>query len=63
MERQRYMLDLVLGICEKDYDFDDFENCRVFFKDLINVLKQMNYSEFQSEAFLGYQDTVNQMIA
>jgi V/A-type H+-transporting ATPase subunit A len=63
MERQRYMLDLVLGICERDYDFEDFEKCRVFFKDLINVLKQMNYSEFQSEAFQGYQDTVNQMIA
>ena len=63
MERQRFMLDLVLGICEKEYDFDDFENCRVFFKDLINVLKQMNYSEFQSEAFQGYLDTVNQMTA
>ena len=63
MERQRFMLDLVLGICDKEYDFDDFENCRVFFKDLINVLKQMNYSEFQSEAFQGYLDTVNQMTA
>ena len=63
MERQRFMLDLVLGICEKEYDFDDFENCRVFFKDLINVLKQMNYSEFQSEAFQGYLDSVNQMTA
>ena len=63
MDRQRYMLDLVLDICDKDYDFEDFEKCRVWFKDLINVLKQMNYSEFQSEAFQGYQDTVNQMIA
>ena len=63
MERQRFMLDLVLGICDKEYDFDDFENCRVFFKDLINVLKQMNYSEFQGEAFQGYLDTVNQMTA
>ena len=63
IERQRYMLDLVLGICDKDYDFEDFEKCRAFFKDLINVLRQMNYSEFQGEAFRGYQDTVNQMIA
>ena len=63
IERQRYMLDLVLGICDKDYDFEDFEKCRSFFKDLINVLRQMNYSEFQGEAFQGYQDTVNQMIA
>jgi V/A-type H+-transporting ATPase subunit A len=63
IERQRYMLDLVLGICAKEYDFEDFEKCRNFFKDLINVLRQMNYSEFQGEAFQGYQDTVNQMIA
>ena len=63
IERQRYMLDLVLGICSKDYEFEDFEKCRAFFKDLINVLRQMNYSEFQGEAFQGYQDTVNQMIA
>ena len=63
IERQRYMLDLVLGICDKEYDFEDFEKCRNFFKDLINVLRQMNYSEFQGEAFQGYQDTVNQMIA
>ena len=63
IERQRYMLDLVLGICDKDYEFEDFEKCRTFFKDLINVLRQMNYSEFQGEAFQGYQDTVNQMIA
>ncbi len=63
IERQRYMLDLVLGICAKEYDFEDFEKCRNFFKDLINVLRQMNYSEFEGEAFQGYQDTVNQMIA
>ena len=63
IERQRYMLDLVLGICDREYDFDDFEHCRTFFKDLINVLRQMNYSEFQGDSFRNYQDTVNQMIA
>ena len=63
IERQRYMLDLVLDICDREFDFDDFEHCRNFFKDLINVLRQMNYSEFQGEAFQNYQETVNQMIA
>ena len=63
LERQRYMLDLVLDICGREFNFDDFEHCRNFFKDLINVLRQMNYSEFQSEAFRNYQDTVNQMTA
>ena len=63
IERQRYMLDLVLGICGREYEFEDFEKCRNFFKDLINILRQMNYSEFQSEAFRNYEDTVNQMTA
>ena len=63
LERQRFMLDLVLGICEKDFDFDDFEKCRAFFKDLINELRQMNYSEFKSEQFYAYNQTVNQLVA
>ena len=63
MDRQRYMLDLVLDICAKDFEFGDFEQCRTWFKDLINVLKQMNYSEFKSESFFKYYETVNEMIA
>ena len=63
IERQRYMLDLVLGICEKDYEFEDFEQCRSWFKELINVLRQMNYSEFKGENFNAYRETVNKMIA
>ena len=63
MDRQRYMLDLVLDICQKDFEFGDFEECRNWFKDLINVLKQMNYSEFKSEPFYKYYETVNEMIA
>ncbi len=63
MERQRYMLDLVLDICAKDMDFDDFEKCREFFKNLINELRQMNYSEFKSEQFNAYREKVNQLTA
>ena len=63
IERQRYMLDLVLSICGKEFDFADFEQCRNWFKDLINVLRQMNYSEFQGEQFASYRETVNEMIA
>lgn len=61
-ERQRYMLDLVLSICGREFTFDDFGKCRDFFKDLINELRQMNYSEFQGEKFLGYQSSINQRI-
>ena len=63
LERQRYMLDLVLEICAKDYDFEDFEKCREFFKTLINELRQMNYSAYESEQFKAYNDSVKKMIA
>ena len=63
LERQRFMLDLVLGICEKDFDFEDFEKCREFFKNLINELRQMNYSAYESEQFWAYNETVKKMTA
>ena len=63
MDRQRFMLDLVLEVCDKEYDFEDFEKCREFFKNLINELRQMNYSVYNSEQFNAYHETVKQMIA
>ncbi len=63
LERQRFMLDLVLDICAKDYDFEDFEKCREFFKNLINELRQMNYSAYESEQFWAYNENVKSMIA
>ena len=63
MERQRFMLDLVLDICQRDYSFEDFEKCREFFKNLINELRQMNYSTYESEQFWAYNESVKKMIA
>lgn len=62
LERQKYMLDLILDICGKHFDFKDFEECRNFFKDLINDLRQMNYSKFHDENFEKYLTQVNKMI-
>lgn len=55
IERQKYMLELVLGICDTEFSFDDYEKCRSFFKEVINILRQMNYSEFQGEKFNNYR--------
>ena len=59
MERQKYMADLVESICEREFIFDDYEQCRDWFKELINLLRQMNYNTFMSEAFLDYQSQIN----
>ena len=63
LQRQRFMLDLVLEICDKDYEFEDYEKCRDFFKTLINELRQMNYSPYESEQFWGYNESVKKMTA
>ena len=63
LERQRFMLDLVLSICDKEFEFEDFEQCRELFKKLINELRQMNYSPFQSENFYAYNESVKKLIA
>ena len=62
MDRQKYMLDLVLALCDIDFDFEDFEKCREFFKELINDLRQMNYTKFHSEEFENYAKKINKLI-
>ena len=63
LERQRFMLDLILEICDKDFEFEDFEKCREFFKNLINELRQMNYAAYESDQFWAYNETVKKMTA
>ncbi len=62
MDRQEYMLRLVLGICDKKFEFDDFNECRVFYNEVINLCRQMNYSEFKSENFNKYQSQLQDKI-
>jgi len=54
LERQEYMMKRVIDICHQDFAFDNFSEVTDYFKRLINVLKQMNYSEFRSEQFENY---------
>ena len=51
IDRQKYMFDFVMEMCRKQYGFADFEECSAFFKALINLFKQLNYTEWKSEAF------------
>ena len=57
------MLNLILSICDRDFDFEDYERCREYFKQVINALRQMNYSEFHSPEFEDYQQKLNNLLA
>ena len=55
IERQKLMYNMVLDICRKSFDFADFEQCALYFKELIYLFRQMNYSEWKSEQFDDYR--------
>ncbi len=61
-ERQEYMLRLLLGICDKDFEFDNFDQCHTFFNEVINLLRQMNYSVFKSEEFNKFEEQLKTKI-
>ena len=63
LERQKMMFEMVLDICRKDFAFADFEECSQFFKGLINLFRQMNYSEWQSEKFEGYRKQIEEYVS
>ena len=62
LERQKYMLNLIMSICERDFEFEDYERCREYFKQLINDLRQMNYSEFGSADFKEYNNQLTKLL-
>lgn len=62
LERQKYMLNLILDICDRKFEFNDFEDCRNFFKEMINDLRQMNYTDFHSEDFEKYNSQLSKLL-
>ncbi len=63
LERQEEILNLVTNICEKeDYEFDTFQDVVDYFKKMINLCKQMNYSEYRSEQYNDFKAQVEAML-
>lgn len=63
MERQRYMLELILNICRTEFKFESFEEVMPYFIKLVNLCKQMNYSEFKSPDFMKFESELETVIA
>lgn len=63
ISRQKFMLNLILDICDHEFAFADYEECRNYFKNMINTIRQMNYSEFESESFNSYLADLKKLIA
>ncbi|MFO7827639.1 MAG: V-type ATP synthase subunit A [Bacteroidales bacterium] len=62
MERQKYMLNKVVEIYHTKFSFESFEEVASYFKRVINQMKQMNYSEFESDKFKQNEKEFNTII-
>ncbi|MCA1757733.1 MAG: V-type ATP synthase subunit A [Bacteroidales bacterium] len=62
LDRQKYMLEKVTSITRNNYSFNRFEEVGKYFRNLINLLKQMNFSEFKSDKFMEYEKELNTVI-
>lgn len=62
LERQEYMLNLVMDICNRNFNFESFLDVMDYFKRIINICKQMNYSEFHSPQFEEYLTKLNEIL-
>lgn len=62
MDRQQYMLRLIMDICHQDFDFETFAEVGPYFKKVINLLKQMNYSEYESDNFKKFEIDLAEML-
>lgn len=63
MERQQYMLNKVLEVNRVPLNFEKFDDVQNRFKQIINLFKQMNYSEFKSEKFNSLEAQIDTILA
>ena len=62
LKRQEYILNMVMEICRTNFEFDNFNDVADYFKDVINVCRQMNYSEFKSDKFNDYRKQLDELL-
>ena len=62
LQRQEFMLDRVVNVCRSEFKFDTFLEVMDYFKKMINIFKQMNYSEYESEQFKKFNEQLDALI-
>ena len=62
MERQEAILNMVIDICHTEFEFDNFNEVMDYFKKMINICKQMNYSKFKSEEYDKFRKQLQELI-
>ena len=63
LDRQQYMANKVLTICNSKFEFEGFEQIGIYFKRVINLLRQMNYLEFKSDKFTELEKQLAELLS
>lgn len=62
LERQEFMLRRIIEICHADFNFESFVDVADYFKRMINVCKQMNYSVYKSDDFEKFNKELDEVV-
>ena len=62
LDRQEFMLNRIIDICNSEFSFENFLEVTDYFRKLINVLKQMNYSEYESDKFNAFNVELDELL-
>ncbi len=62
LERQEEILNMVTTICEHEFKFDTFLDATDYFRKLINLCKQWNYSPYKSEQYYDFKKQIEEFI-
>ncbi|MCF0190777.1 MAG: V-type ATP synthase subunit A [Marinilabiliaceae bacterium] len=62
MERQQYMLKMVMNVNHTPMNFSNFEDVQTLYKKIINLFKQMNYTEYMSDKFKSFEKQIDELV-
>ncbi|MDD2436580.1 MAG: V-type ATP synthase subunit A [Massilibacteroides sp.] len=62
LARQEFMLNRVVNICRTEFSFENFLDVMNYFRRIINIFKQMNYSEYESDQFKSFDIELDKLL-
>ena len=63
MERQEEIVNMVIDVCHTEFKFDNFVEVMEYFKKMINICKQMNYSKYKSAEYVEFGKQLQELVA
>ena len=62
LERQGFMMRQIRSICRSNFEFKKYDEIAPWYKRVINCIKQMNYTVYDSLQFRKFQEELEQIL-